>query len=74
MAIACSRVGDGLAATRYSARALLRRAGRDGYVLVRDATCRLFGYHGLMDEAGGSRSTICSGSELGALCNWGRGP
>jgi len=22
-------------------------------VLVRDATCRLFGYHGLMDEAGG---------------------
>ena len=31
----------------------LRRAGRDGYVLVRDATCRLFGYHGLMDDAGG---------------------
>jgi hypothetical protein len=33
--------------------AALRRAGRDGYVLVRDTTCRLFGYHGLMDEAGG---------------------
>jgi len=31
----------------------LRRAGPDGYVLVRDATCRLFGYHGLMDEVGG---------------------
>ena len=31
----------------------LRQAGRDGFVLVRDATCRLFGYHGLMDEAGG---------------------
>jgi len=22
-------------------------------VLVRDLTCRLFGYHGLMDDAGG---------------------
>jgi hypothetical protein len=31
----------------------LAAAGADGYVLVRDATCRLFGYHGLMDEAGG---------------------
>ena len=29
------------------------RAGRNGYVLVRDTTCRLFGYHGLMDDAGG---------------------
>ena len=33
--------------------AALREAGPDGYVLVRDATCRLFGYHGLMDDAGG---------------------
>jgi hypothetical protein len=32
---------------------LLRAAGANGYVLVRDATCRLFGYHGLMDDAGG---------------------
>jgi hypothetical protein len=31
----------------------LRRAGDGGYVLVRDATCRLFGYHGLMDQSGG---------------------
>jgi len=31
----------------------LAAAGPDGYVLVRDPTCRLFGYHGLMDEAGG---------------------
>jgi len=31
----------------------LGKAGEGGYVLVRDATCRLFGYHGLMDEAGG---------------------
>ncbi len=33
--------------------AAMRQAGPDGYVLVRDTTCRLFGYHGLMDEAGG---------------------
>ena len=33
--------------------AALRAAGPDGYVLVRDTTCRLFGYHGLMDDAGG---------------------
>ena len=30
--------------------AALRQAGADGYVLVRDPTCRLFGYHGLMDD------------------------
>ncbi len=28
-------------------------AGEAGYVLIRDATCRLFGYHGLMDDVGG---------------------
>ena len=28
-------------------------AGEAGYVLIRDATCRLFGYHGQMDDAGG---------------------
>ena len=44
--------------------ALLEQAGPRGYVLIRDATCRLFGYHGLMDErAARSRSTTCSGSE-----------
>ncbi|MGI4798272.1 MAG: hypothetical protein ACRYG8_30360, partial [Janthinobacterium lividum] len=31
---------------------LLEQAGPRGYVLIRDTTCRLFGYHGLMDEAG----------------------
>jgi hypothetical protein len=31
----------------------LRDAGPHGYVLVRDTTCRLFGYHGLMDDVGG---------------------
>ncbi len=31
----------------------LEEAGAEGYVLVRDPTCRLFGYHGLMDDAGG---------------------
>jgi hypothetical protein len=33
--------------------AALAQAGSGGYVLVRDTTCRLFGYHGLMDDAGG---------------------
>ena len=33
--------------------ASLARAGAEGYVLVRDTTCRLFGYSGLMDRAGG---------------------
>ena len=33
--------------------AALTAAGLNGYVLVRDGTCRLFGYHGLMDAAGG---------------------
>ena len=28
-------------------------AGEAGYVLIRDATCRLFGYHGVMDDRGG---------------------
>ncbi|GGG19789.1 hypothetical protein GCM10010964_05020 [Caldovatus sediminis] len=38
---------------RLFAAAALARAGERGYVLVRDGTCRLFGYHGLLDEAGG---------------------
>ncbi len=33
--------------------AALARAGETGHVLVRDVTCRLFGYHGLMDGKGG---------------------
>jgi hypothetical protein len=33
--------------------AMLMAAGANGYVLVRDVTCRLFGYHGLMDDKGG---------------------
>ena len=33
--------------------ALLQQAGARGYVLIRDTTCRLFGYHGLMDDHGG---------------------
>ena len=33
--------------------ASLRRAGPRGYVMVDDRTCRLFGYHGLMDDRGG---------------------
>jgi hypothetical protein len=33
--------------------AAIARAGENGYVLVRDVTCRLFGYHGLDDGQGG---------------------
>ena len=33
--------------------AQMRAAAGGGYVLIRDTTCRLFGYHGLMDAAGG---------------------
>ena len=29
---------------------LLAEAGDRGYVIIRDTTCRLFGYHGLMDD------------------------
>jgi hypothetical protein len=32
--------------------ALLAEAGPRGYVMIRDTTCRLFGYHGLMAEGG----------------------
>ncbi|MCW2266632.1 hypothetical protein M2305_002579 [Gluconobacter cerinus] len=31
----------------------LERAGVGGYILIRDLTCRLFGYHGLENEEGG---------------------
>jgi hypothetical protein len=31
---------------------LIAAAGESGYVLVRDATCRLFGYHGVKDGTG----------------------
>jgi hypothetical protein len=31
---------------------VLRRAGEGAFVLIRDATCRLFGYHGLVDTLG----------------------
>ena len=31
----------------------IETAGEGGYVLIRDTTCRLFGYHGQMDDRGG---------------------
>jgi hypothetical protein len=51
VAIACSGSATVWPHEAFDA-ALLAAAGPDGYVLVRDATCRLFGYHGLMDDAG----------------------
>ncbi len=52
LAIACS--GSHLVfPDAYFAADLVTQAGPAGYVLIRDATCRLFGYHGQMDAAGG---------------------
>jgi hypothetical protein len=34
-------------------RAVIEAAGSEGYLLIRDKTCRLFGYHGLVDDRGG---------------------
>ena len=58
MAIAEEHCGSPARARRRSGRiwcsARTSCGGRGGgYVLIRDATCRLFGYHGLMDDAGG---------------------
>lgn len=39
--------------TAYFTASALREAGECGYVLIRDITCRLFGFHGLEDQAGG---------------------
>jgi hypothetical protein len=52
LAIPCSGSAMVLPHEVFGAPAL-HDAGPNGYVLVRDATCRLFGYHGLMDAAGG---------------------
>jgi hypothetical protein len=52
IAIACS----GSALVRPDlifSRALIEAARPGGYVLIRDRTCRLFGYHGLVDDRGG---------------------
>jgi hypothetical protein len=51
IAIACSGSAT-IWPHRVFSVAALQQAGPNGYVLVRDATCRLFGYHGLMDAAG----------------------
>ncbi|MCW3475934.1 hypothetical protein [Limobrevibacterium gyesilva] len=51
LAIACS--GSALVFPhKVFAAAALAAAGPRGYVLIRDVTCRLFGYHGLMDDHG----------------------
>lgn len=51
VAIACS--GSALIHTEEMfGAAALRQAGPRGWLLVRDTTCRLFGYHGLMAQDG----------------------
>ncbi len=52
LAIACSGSAMVFPDEVFDA-AALRAAGPLGYVLVRDMTCRLFGYHGLLDATGG---------------------
>jgi hypothetical protein len=52
LAIPCSGSALIFPDEHFSA-AQMRAAGPRGHVLVRDTTCRLFGYHGLMDGAGG---------------------
>jgi hypothetical protein len=52
IAIACSGSFLLFPDAHFSA-ADMAAVGTHGYVLVRDTTCRLFGYHGLMDERGG---------------------
>ncbi len=50
--IACS--GSALCfPTDHFGAELIEAAGEGGYVLIRDVTCRLFGYHGQMDDRGG---------------------
>jgi hypothetical protein len=52
--IAIARSGSAMVRPdRVFPRALIEAAGSAGYVLIRDRTCRLFGYHGLVDERGG---------------------
>jgi len=50
--IACSGSAIIHPAAHFDA-AELRAAGEAGYILVRDATCRLFGFHGVQNTAGG---------------------
>jgi hypothetical protein len=52
LAIACSGSRIVYPCQAFSP-AELREAGETGYVLIRDATCRLFGFHGIDDHAGG---------------------
>ena len=52
LAIACSGSAMVFPDAHFDA-ADIAAAGPRGYVIIRDATCRLFGYHGLMDDRGG---------------------
>ncbi len=51
VSLACSGSALVFPHEHFGAR-LIAQAGQGGYVLVRDATCRLFGYHGLMTDDG----------------------
>jgi len=44
-------------------------AAHGGYAIVRDTTCRLFGYHLFLSDGGGFPSIICSVSNLAELAH-----
>ena len=52
LAVACSGSAIVYPSRHFSA-AQLQAAGETGYVLIRDTTCRLFGFHGVDDGNGG---------------------
>lgn len=52
LAIACSGSATVVPEEAFGADAVAE-AGEGGYVVIRDATCRLFGYHGVVDGRGG---------------------
>jgi hypothetical protein len=52
LAVACSGSAVVRPGAHFSAEGL-RAAGESGYVLIRDLTCRLFGFHGVEDGVGG---------------------
>ena len=57
-----------LRASALFAAADLAQAGHKGYILITDRTCRLFGYHGVLGNAGavlfGSHVRFLSGLSL----------
>ena len=52
LTIACSGSAM-IKPTEIFSKEIIQTAGPNAYVLIRDTTCRLFGYHGLTNQQGG---------------------